>query len=229
MWIDDEIINRCEEELVVDAWVPETSYVVMGSGNDPLLECRTENCAADNIPLLRRYGGGGTVLLYPGCVVVGIGCWVHHAFQNDRYFRLLNQSIIKLLQDCWGGFDRLQQRGISDIAFGDKKICGTSMFRSRNYLLFQASLLIEPDVEAIATYLAHPSKEPDYRQGKNHGLFLTSLAEIVPGLNAMTVADRFRSRLSWQVRELLVDDLCPPDPQQIVHMKKRASRAGPKS
>jgi lipoate-protein ligase A len=224
MWIDDEIIDNCHEALVVKVWVPEASYVVLGSGHNPSLECHTENCASDGVQVLRRYGGGGTVLLYPGCVIVGIGCWVRHHFHNDRYFKILNQAMIELLQNRWPHLDRLQQRGISDIAFDDKKICGTSMFRSRNYLLYQGSLLIEDDIESISAYLAHPSKEPDYRRGKTHGDFLTNLRELVPGLDTTTVASYFRENLSQYVSRALRDEFHPADPHQVIHMKKRSAK-----
>ncbi len=223
MWIDDEIIENCHEDLVVKVWIPDAKFVVMGSGNKAETECHSSNCDRDGVPILKRYGGGGTVLLYPGCVVVGIGTWVRRHFHNDIYFRMINEVLIDALADQWPMMAKLQQRGISDLAFNDRKVCGTSMFRSRNYLLYQASLLVEDDLTAISSYLAHPSKEPDYRQGKSHSDFLTTLNSLVPDITASAVAGQFEQFLRQALFQSLRQEQFPPDHGQIIHMKKRAA------
>ena len=76
MWIDDQILKNYDRALYSEIFVPRSTVVVLGSGNDEDLEVNSEACVAGEIPVLRRYGGGGTVVLYSGCVVVSVGCWV---------------------------------------------------------------------------------------------------------------------------------------------------------
>lgn len=182
MWIDDEILQNMAEDLFIRCWIPDRSCVVLGAANDPSMEVDMESCRDDGVAVLRRYGGGGTVVLHEGCLVIGIGVWVKNPYNNSEYFRILNQSIIECLQAFDQIFGILEQRGISDICFKDKKIAGTSMFRSKQYLLYQASLLVDLKIERIERYLRHPSKEPEYRKFRKHGDFLIGVQDILHSL-----------------------------------------------
>lgn len=86
MWIDDRVLKRYRDDMVCDVFVPQSTLVVLGSSNVVSTEVNQEYCDANGIPVTRRYGGGGTVVLYPGCVVVTIGLWVKDAFNNSLYF-----------------------------------------------------------------------------------------------------------------------------------------------
>src|SRR4051812_5844165 len=97
MWIDDVILKRCGERMAIDSWIPEHPLVVLGSSNQSNVEVEEGLCAADGVPILKRYGGGGTVLLYDGCLVVSVGAWVRQHFQNKLYFSALNQAVINTL------------------------------------------------------------------------------------------------------------------------------------
>lgn len=177
MWIDDQVLKACAQPLATEVWIPDTPMVVLGRGNKVEKEVNVRACVDDGIPILKRLGGGGTVLLHSGCLIVSLGLWVKEFYANDRYFRLLNQSVI----DCFNrelpqlSFD---QRGHSDIVHGQLKIAGTSLFRSRNYLMYQASILVDMQIAWIEKYLAHPSLEPDYRKGRSHRDFLTDLGAL---------------------------------------------------
>ncbi len=224
MWIDDDILKQAHLPYAQATWEPGDVSVVLGSSNDPELECDLAACAVDGVPVLRRYGGGGTVVLHPGCVVVSIGTWVAHFYRNDVYFRLLNQAVIDCLAGAWPQLSSLGQRGLSDICFGEQKVAGTSLFRSRNYLLYQASILVAPDLALIEKYLRHPSKEPDYRRGRGHADFVTGLTAVC----AAPVADVL------QQLQLLADFVVPalgketvaPVAEQIQHLLRRAGAVG---
>lgn len=227
MWIDDQILEQYEKPLAVGLWVPESPIVVLGSSNDPAVECHVESCTVDRVPVLKRYGGGGTVVLYPGCVVISIGCWVAEHFNNDRYFRMLNGALNACLGSSFQFNAPLSQNGISDLVAGDKKFGGTSMFRSRNYLLYQASLIVECDFELISRYLAHPSREPEYRRGRRHEDFLTGLSGVARE-RALTAPDAlalFRHSLSGHVMAALGHEMIPPQPDQFSALQARIERS----
>lgn len=224
MWIDDDILRRCAEPLALACFIPKEPVVVMGSGNVATEEVELERCAASGIAVLRRYGGGGTVLLHDGCVVVSAGLWVKQAFQNKLYFFRLNQAIIDCLAARWPVLARLDQRGLSDIVFGDLKVAGTSLFRSRNYLLYQASVLVDPQASFVARHLKHPTKEPDYRKGRPHGSFMTGLAEIV-ATDVMTVLDHLREGLASHIEASLGDEMSQPVAAQFAALQARVARS----
>lgn len=226
MWIDDQILKQFKKTLHAEIFVPQTTCVVLGSGNDEALEVNLESCQESSISVMRRYGGGGTVVLYPGCVVVSLGCWVKEQFQNTLYFRLINQGVINSLATTWPNLNDLSQAGLSDITLGDKKIAGTSLFRSRNYLLYQASLLVDLDHELVSRALRHPTKEPDYRHGRSHDEFLTSLMIAESKISSATqVAKELKNNFHDCVRKVLGDHLIEPIAEQTPALMARLERS----
>jgi len=226
MWIDDQILKYFTRPLCIDTFVPDATTVVLGSGNEESSEVNSEACANSGVPVLRRYGGGGTVVLYSGCVVLSVGCWVKDQFNNTRYFRAINNAVINSLAVCWPVFSQLNQAGISDIVMGDKKIAGTSLFRSRNYLLYQASILVHLDSDLIEKLLSHPTKEPDYRKKRGHRDFLTSLSEIDRSVGSSVevmgvLSNVFESKLKLE----LGDHLIEPVPSQMQALVARLERS----
>jgi lipoate-protein ligase A len=224
MWIDDDILKRSEEQVALDVWIPKESVIVLGSSNKAELELHLDGCKNSGVPVLKRYGGGGTVLLYPGCVVVSVGLWVKEPYENQRYFALLNQTVSSTLASYWPCLKGLEQNGISDIVMGDKKVAGTSMFRSRNYLLYQASLIVDLDIELLSKCLKHPTKEPDYREGRGHEDFLVGLSDLDDEITAGKVELLLRKGLGAALVESFdgAGELIDPVESQIVHLKKRA-------
>lgn len=224
MWIDDQVLSQYAMQTCLKCFVPDSVAVVLGSSNAADSEVNIDYCNAHNIPVLKRYGGGGTVVLYPGCVVVSTGLWVKQQFQNQVYFKLLNQSIIDALGKIAPTLSALGQRGLSDISFGDRKIAGTSLFRSRNYLLYQASIVVEPDLALIGACLRHPSKEPDYRQGRSHQDFLTSLNEL-SGLRAAEACRILTAELPQVIRRNMESEMIGPLQEQFSALKARLERS----
>ncbi len=222
MWIDDDILQRCEERLALQCFLPESPMVVLGASNVAADEVNEDHCREDDVPVLRRYGGGGTVLLYSGSLVVSVGTWVRQHYQNKLYFQALNKAVIDALAERWPALSRLGQNGLSDITHGDRKVAGTSLFRSRNYLLYQASLLAELDVTAIQRYLKHPTKEPDYRARRDHRSFLSSLAEIVPDFSVPAALMALQKDLPRTLAATLGEELVDPFPEQFENLKIRA-------
>lgn len=214
---------KCHKRQELKIWIPDSFQVVLGSGNKSDMECNVEACNQYGIPILKRYGGGGTVLLHPQCVIVSYGTWVTNPYNNSEYFNKINSAIIQSLALDWFELGKLHQAGISDIAFENKKICGTSMFRSRNYLLYQASILVETNIELIEKFLQHPSKEPDYRQGKSHRSFLASLHNINESITCEKVSANLSTHLPSCLEELLTFDFIEPQENQMKYLLKRAS------
>ena len=221
MWIDDNILKRCQENQALDIWVPDDIFVVLGSSNKAETECHLDACQKNKIHILKRYGGGGAVVLHPGCVILSLGLWVGHFYQNDYYFKWINDSLIQSLKAKWPEFAELDQNGISDITMGAKKIAGTSLFRSRNYLLYQASIMVDPKPDLMESYLAHPSKEPEYREGKNHTEFVSGLKSRKPELTSGDLADYLKAEyLNFLIPEPQTA-LIESQPGQWEHILKR--------
>ncbi len=164
------------ERARVRAWriyEPRDTCVVLGAGRHGKGDVIEENAAADRVPVLSRKGGGGTVVLAPGMVVLALVTEVASPFHNREYASRINGWIREALATA--GVDGVEERGISDLALGDVKIAGTSIFRRRLVLFYQASLLVANDIGLFDRYLTYPSSAPDYRAGRGHDAFCTTL------------------------------------------------------
>lgn len=201
MWMDNWVLNTPKElwptygaantPVLFRFFETKRQVVVLSSSNQAEVEANVEACQRSHVPILKRRGGGGTVVLGQGCVVLTLACHVNDIFGNERYFRLINGLWIKALESC--GLTHLAQNGISDICVQPpgqtpKKIVGTSLFRKKHLLVYQGSLLVDPNMDLIESLLKHPSREPEYRKARTHRDFLTTLKAVGCPFNAEEVA-----------------------------------------
>ena len=154
-------------------WVPDDFYVVLGNSNKPYQNLKEKNIRDDDVTVYKRPSGGETVILTPRTLVVSLKVTLEKFSNPSAHFRYFNQKIIEALANL--GVQDLYYRGISDIAIGDRKILGSSIYRRRNLLFYHAVLNVSESVDTIDRYIKHPVKEPDYRSGRSHHEFVTSL------------------------------------------------------
>lgn len=148
--------------------------VVLPRSRDPEREIHLGRCREDGIPVVVRPSGGGAVVLAPGVVTASL-LVVEPAggALPERHFRRFCGGVAKALVGA--GVRALTVRGVSDLAVGDRKIAGSALRLWGGRVLFQISLLVDIDVELFERYLAMPSREPDYRAGRRHREFVTTL------------------------------------------------------
>ncbi len=133
----------------------------------------TERAESDGIPVYKRPSGGETVVLSPGTICVSALQPETRLISPKIYFKAFNEKIVKGLNNL--GIRDVRTDGISDICIGDKKILGSSIYRDKNRVLYHAVLNRAESVETIEYYLKHPPREPEYRNGRSHSDFVTSL------------------------------------------------------
>lgn len=158
----------------VEAIVAAEVVVVISRSRDPARELHLDACRRDRVPVVQRPSGGGAVVLAPGVVVASA---LHEAPAErvlpDPYFAHFCAAVASALLAC--GVAGVERRGTSDLCLGDRKIAGTSLRLWRARVLFQASVLVDPDLALIDRYLAEPTRAPAYRAGRRHREFVTSL------------------------------------------------------
>lgn len=160
---------------VLRVWEYPRPVVVLGSGCRIAEDVHEANCASDNVPILRRSSGGGTVLWGRGCLLFSV------VLNYDRSPQLLEigpsyayilEHIIAAVRDVVPG---LVQAGISDLAVDGRKCSGNAQQRKRRYLLHHGTLLYDFDLAQVGRYLRLPPRQPDYRAQRDHTAFLCNL------------------------------------------------------
>jgi lipoate-protein ligase A len=173
--VNEDILDRYRQTgvPVYRLYEPPTLCAVLGASGTPEQDLLLENLEADGVPWMKRRGGGGTVILGPGQVVLALVTSVESPFRNREYAAEINSWIVDSLALL--GVNGVSQEGISDLAIRGKKIVGTSLYRTRLVLFYQASLLVANDIAVFTRYLAMPTKVPMYRAGRSHEEFCTTI------------------------------------------------------
>ena len=175
-------------------WQPDRTYLVLGQSNKAVTSLDMDAVLADQITVMKRPSGGETVILTPNTIVIAVS-FATETLKNPRaYFHTINESIMAVLAQH--GVRNLLQKGISDIAIGEKKILGSSIYRKPKRVLYHAVLNIDEDISIIAKYIRHPAKEPDYRQGRSHAEFVTSLQAEGYEINIENLMAEIRERFA---------------------------------
>lgn len=170
---DIELLNKKSNQFLI--WIPDNVYIVLGASNKPDEALNMDNVTKDNITVMRRPSGGQTVILTPNNILIAAVFFDNKTLHPKEVFQQINKLIISAIEET--GIRNLIMMGISDIAISDKKILGSAIYRSKNALLYHAVLNLSEPASTFERYLKHPSKEPDYRQGRSHSEFVTSLKE----------------------------------------------------
>jgi len=173
---------------VLRLWEPEAPMVVVGRASRVAEEVDLEACRERSIPVLRRESGGATILAAPGCLMYAVvlsydkrpalrGLDELHRFVLGR----LHAAVARIVPD-------VECRGICDLALGGRKVSGNSVRCRRDHALYHGTLLHDASIELIAACLKMPSRQPDYRAGRDHARFLTNLPADPSALRRALVA-----------------------------------------
>ena len=183
-----------EKKPFVFSYPQNVCEIVHGPSCIVSKEIHTDNCKTENVPVLERRGGGGTVVLSTGmCILIVVG------FRDGRHalpiFDSIHRSMISLLELC--GIKNLKQQGTSDITINDHKILGSSLYLGSKPQLYyyQSCLMVSSDIELLNRYLKHPPREPDYRKSRGHDSFCTTLHKAGFCVPVETISSLFRERL----------------------------------
>lgn len=173
---------------------PQDVRVVIGRHQDVTRECRIAACQADHIPLHRRVAGGGTVVLAPGMVVI-CARLRHTQVGTSCYFGMMNDALIPGVAavadqapQCRGYGDLTMTGTAAGQADLRRKILGASLRQTSRMVVYMGVMLVADAVPLMERYLAFPSREPDYRGGRGHGDFCTSLDRHGVSVSALMAA-----------------------------------------
>lgn len=172
--IDEALTRGAAQDgrRVLRLWWGGVPTVVTGRSEKPEVVADLEACRRLGVRVLQRASGGGTVLQTPNVLNYSLTGPAPAMLEIRGVFRLGARLL------C-GALARLglqgEMMGISDVAVGELKISGNAMAKRWGGLLLHGTLLRDLDMEMVERCLRHPPREPDYRQGRNHRAFLTTL------------------------------------------------------
>jgi lipoate-protein ligase A len=209
--IDRNLLDRVRQTGLPDISIYPFSFpaVVAGRGSRLETEIRLSACVRDNIPVYRRKGGGCAVFLDPGTLIVSMALPARGFAGIQALFNQCNRYLIQGLEAQ--GLTGIYQDGISDLVLADRKVGGTSLYRSKNLAYYTASLLVGTDLDAMEKYLKHPPREPAYRRYRDHRGFVLCLNRAFPGLAPADLAAGLDRHLSFVMQRRNILDAARSD------------------
>lgn len=158
-------------------WQADTFFVVLGYSRRMAGDVLVDACAKDEVPILRRYSGGGTILQGPGCLNYSLILRT----QQTGPFSTITGTTSAILQHHAGVLKflsgkRIGIEGESDLTMEGRKFSGNAQRRLAKYLLFHGTFLLDFDLKKIERYLSVPDRQPAYRAHRLHGEFLRNIS-----------------------------------------------------
>jgi lipoate-protein ligase A len=211
--LDEALLLQAESgdgDEVLRVWEYPRPVVVLGAGGRVGDDVIDTNCAADDLPVLRRSSGGGTVLWGRGCLLFSLVL----DYQRSPLLNEIGSSYVFILERIAAALcdvvPDIAPAGTSDLAVRGQKCSGNAQQRKRRHVLHHGTILYDFDLALVGRYLSPPPRQPEYRAGREHMAFLC---------NVPLTADDLKRRLRdvWQaipkgeeipfelVRELVAD------------------------
>lgn len=160
---------------ILRLWEPREFMVVVGSSSRLADEVHLGVCHERHIEVLRRSSGGAAILTGPGSLMYALvldrrkrpelrGIDSTHAWVLGTLAAAIGQAV-----------PGVERRGISDLAVRDRKFSGNSLRVRRHWLLYHGTLLYGFPIRMLDVCLGNPPRQPDYRLGRRHSMFVRNL------------------------------------------------------
>lgn len=190
--LDDALLEEAEyaehAPEVLRLWESPQPAVVVGRSSQFGAEVDLDACRSFGVPVFRRCSGGAAVVLGPGCLMYSLVLSLEQRpqlrFVTEAHRTVLGR-LVETLRPLVPGVRCL---GTSDLAVGDRKFSGNSLRCKRTHLLYHGTLLYDFPVELIARCLRSPPRQPDYRQGRSHEVFVANVPVPAAALRRALVA-----------------------------------------
>ncbi|ONK75438.1 uncharacterized protein A4U43_C03F16840 [Asparagus officinalis] len=132
----------------------------------------------DSIPVIKRFTGGGTVIVDDGTIFAAIICNKDDVPGVQPYPRSIMSWTSKLYGEVFRGFGNFHLRE-NDYAFDTRKFGGNAQSITKNQWIHHTSFLWNYDVKNM-DYLKLPMRASKYRLARDHVEFLCKMKEYLP-------------------------------------------------
>ena len=176
---DEALLRRAERDgsgEVLRFWEPRRHFVVLGLSNRHRTETRVRDCRERGVPILRRCSGGGAVLQGPGCLNFALVLRIRKPGPLENISaanRFILERHRRALETVLGRSPKVE--GETDLTLDGLKFSGNSQRRGAGWLLFHGTFLLRFDLALVEQLLSIPSRQPAYRNHRNHAQFLMNL------------------------------------------------------
>jgi lipoate-protein ligase A len=176
---DEVLLNFCDADDGPDLlrfWESPLYFVVLGYTKSLQKEVNIAECKRQQIPILRRCSGGGTVVQGKGCLNYSLISKIPSE-EFPHQIPATNCRVMKMQRDALRGLlpGDVEICGHTDLTWNGLKFSGNAQRRKSRYFLFHGTILLDFDIDLVQKVLLMPEVQPAYRDGRSHQSFMTNL------------------------------------------------------
>ncbi|MBJ7448852.1 MAG: lipoate--protein ligase family protein [Parachlamydiales bacterium] len=196
----EEALLRCDDRDIIVINHGSTPAIVMGISGvmDELVH--VDFADNENIPVIRRFSGGGTVVVDNNTLFVS---FLFHP--KTLGISPYPESLLKWTEQFYTPlFPNNFSLKAQDYALGEKKIGGNAQYFRKDRLLHHTTFLWDYDSTKM-NCLKMPKKIPSYRLNRDHKDFVTTLK------NHFSSTEQFIEHLKNRIKEVFEVKKFPQD------------------
>ncbi len=167
----EEALLRADDRNILLVNMGSPPAIVMGVSGKPEELLDQERVARDQVPVIKRFSGGGTVYIDENTLFVTLICNTADVSIAPQPRAILEWAHT-FFQPLIPGIELKE----NDFVFGNLKVGGNAQYIRKGRWLLHTSFLWDFAPEKM-DYLKLPKKRPDYRENRAHKEFLTTLKE----------------------------------------------------
>jgi lipoate-protein ligase A len=178
--LDEALLLAADEAGLIDGpllrlWQSQQVAVVLGRSSRVQQEVIDQHTQIDRTPIVRRFSGGASVVIGPGCLMYSLLI----DLRQQPHLRMLDAVHLYAMQGMLQAVGRIVPQaaldGTCDLVVDGRKVSGNALRVGREWTLYHGTLLVGFDLPLIDRYLKHPPREPAYRQGRSHSQFVANM------------------------------------------------------
>lgn len=172
--LEELLLRHCNQNFcIINQGSPPT--IVMGISGKAETLIHLDKLPT-SIPILRRYSGGGTVIVDENTLFVTFIC-----NKEELSFPAYPEPILRWAHSVLAPATPGLQLRENDFVIGEKKCGGNALYIKKDRWVIHTSFLWDYDT-ARMRLLKHPPKTPQYREGRSHEEFVCKMSDHLPCL-----------------------------------------------
>jgi lipoate-protein ligase A len=168
--LEEKLLREKSEEYCLINTGSSPAIVMGISGKADMLIHEDQN----HLPVLRRFSGGGTVVIDENTIFVTFIC-----NKTSHPFPAYPEPILRWAESQLAPVTPGLTLRENDFVLGEKKCGGNALYIKKDRWLIHTSFLWDYDPEKMAL-LKYPPKTPTYRQRRSHTEFICRLKDYFP-------------------------------------------------
>ncbi|XP_062028102.1 uncharacterized protein LOC133744017 isoform X1 [Rosa rugosa] len=176
--LEEQLLRTSSDNWCIINDGTNSPNIVMGISGKPAELLDVDLVLRDQVPVIKRFTGGGTVTVDNGTIFVTFICNRDAVPGLQLYPRPIMSWSSQLYSRVFQGFGDFHLRE-NDYVFGNLKFGGNAQSITKNRWIHHTSFLWDYEVRNMA-YLKLPKRVPEYRLARDHLEFICRMKDYMP-------------------------------------------------